>query len=174
MQINLKELAQRGHTVEWKADLALNSAFEGSNDILQHGPVHVDLHAKYEAGAVEVKGTVTLDLELSCSRCLSHIKQTLELPFRELFTQKPVLEEDGNPDELPDDIHLVTVDKVELEPYVVENVVLGLPYKPLCDEACKGLCPTCGENRNLKDCGCNQEKLDPRLAGLADFFEKKE
>jgi uncharacterized protein len=174
MQINLKELAQRGHTVDWNADVALNSAFEGRSDILHHGPVHVDLHAKYVAGAIEVRGTVTVDLELSCSRCLSHVKQTLALPFRELFTQKPVLDEDGNPDELPDDIHLVAEDKVELEPYVLENVVMGIPYKPLCDEACKGLCPNCGENRNLKDCGCSQEKIDPRLAGLADFFENKE
>jgi uncharacterized protein len=173
MQIHMKELAQRGHTVDLNEDLELNPAFEGRSDILHHSPVHVDLHAKYEAGAVEVRGALTVDLVLSCSRCLSDIKQTVELPFRELFTQKQVKEEDGNPDEFSEDIHLVTEDKVDLEPYVIENVVMGLPYIPLCDEACKGLCPECGENRNLVRCGCNQEKVDPRLAGLADFFKEQ-
>jgi uncharacterized protein len=170
MQMQMKVLIQRGHTEDFNEDLALNSAFEGRPDILHHSPVHVDLHAKYEGGAVAVRGTLTVDLELSCSRCLTHIKQTVELPFRELFTQNQVLEEDGNPDELPEDINLVTGDKVDLEPYVVENVVMGLPYIPLCDEACKGLCPECGENLNLASCGCKKEEIDPRLAGLADFF----
>jgi uncharacterized protein len=173
MQIHMKDLTQRGLTEEWKEDLELNSVFEGRPDILHHSPVHVDLHAKHEAGAVVVRGTLTVNLELSCSRCLTNIKQTVELPFRELFTQNQVEEEDGNPDDLPEDIHLVTEDKVDLEPYVVENVVMGLPYIPLCDEACKGLCPECGENLNLSACGCNKEKIDPRLAGLADFFKEQ-
>ncbi|MBP1991382.1 YceD family protein [Paenibacillus eucommiae] len=173
MQINMKDLALRGQTVAWKEDLQLNSAFEGRADILAHSAVHVDLHAKPIAGAVEVRGKLTLDLDVSCARCLSHVKQTLELPFLELFTQNRIEAEDGNPDELPEDVHLVTEDKVELEPYVIENVVMGLPYIPLCDDACKGLCPECGVNRNLQDCGCNREKLDPRLAGLADLFKEK-
>jgi uncharacterized protein len=172
MQIHMKDLTQRGSTQDFNKELALNSAFEGRPDILDHRPVHVDLHARYEAGAVEVKGTLTVDLELSCSRCLTPFKQTIELPFRELFTQKPVEQEDGNPDDLPEDIHLVTEDKVDLEPYVVENVVMGLPYIPLCEEACEGLCPECGANLNLGSCGCKIEKIDPRLAGLADFFKE--
>ncbi|MFD0699081.1 YceD family protein [Paenibacillus sp. GCM10027628] len=168
MQIHLKDLALKGQPVHITEDLNLTAPFVGRQDILGYSPIHVDLHARHEGGAAKVNGTLTLDLELSCSRCLSHVKQTIELPFEEVFTQK--LDEESEDNE---DIHLVTEDKVDLEPYVSENVVVGLPYIPLCDEACKGLCPVCGENRNLRDCGCKQEKIDPRLAGLADFFNKE-
>jgi uncharacterized protein len=170
MLIQLKELAQKGQPVHIVKDLELGSAFAGRKDILHHSPVHTDLHLKHEAGAIEISGTLSVDLELSCSRCLSQVKQTVELPFKEVFTQKPV-DEAGQ--EFGEDVHLVTEDKVDLEPYVAENVVVGLPYIPLCDEACKGLCPVCGENRNLKDCGCKEDRIDPRLAGLADLFNKE-
>jgi uncharacterized protein len=168
MQIRFRELSLKGQD-QITEELSLTDPFEGRQDVLGYGPVHVDLQAVYEDGVAKVNGTLTLDLELSCSRCLSHTNQTIELPFEEVFMQKP---EEEDPD-LDEDIHLVVGDKVDLEPYVVENVVVGLPYIPLCDEACKGLCPVCGENRNQRDCGCKQEKIDPRLAGLADFFNKE-
>lgn len=169
MHFRFKELALKTNHVHLSEVLELNEPFEGRQDILSHGPIRADLHVDYEDGLVKVNGTLTVDTELSCSRCLSHTKQTIALPFEEVFMQKP---EEEDPD-LDEDIHLVVGDKVELEPYVVENVVVGLPYIPLCDEACKGLCPVCGGNRNLHDCGCKVEKIDPRLAGLADFFNKE-
>ena len=33
-------------------------------------------------------------------------------------------------------------------------VQLALPMKPLCAEACRGLCPQCGANLNRPQCGC--------------------
>jgi uncharacterized protein len=169
MHFRFKELALKTGQAHLIETMNLSEPFEGRHDVLGHGPVHADLHVRYEDGLAKVNGTLTLDLELSCSRCLSHTNQTIELPFEEVFMQKP---EEEDPD-LDEDIHLMVGDKVELEPYVIENVVVGLPYIPLCDEACKGLCPVCGENRNQHDCGCKQEKIDPRLAGLADFFNKE-
>jgi uncharacterized protein len=166
MQIHLKDLALKGQAVHLTEDMDVSSVFEGRKDIVQYGPLHVDLHVNHEAGTVEVGGTLTVDLELSCSRCLTHFKETVELPFQEVFTQIPVEQEEDS------DIHVVTEDKVDLRPYLEENLVMGLPYIPLCSEACKGLCPVCGENRNVRDCGCKQDKIDPRLAGLADFFKE--
>jgi uncharacterized protein len=170
MQIQLKELAQKGQEQHLILDMDLKAPFAGRKDILHYSPIHADLHASLDAGRLRVNGTLTVDVELSCSRCLSHVKQTIELPFEEVFAQKPV---DENGQEMDEDIHLVTEDNIELEPYVIENVVIGLPYSILCDKACKGLCPTCGVNRNETSCTCVREKIDPRLAGLADFFNKE-
>lgn len=50
-----------------------------------------------------------------------------------------------------------------------EQFLLTLPVKPLCREDCKGLCPVCGRNRNLEDCGCPTDEGDPRLAPLRDM-----
>ena len=38
--------------------------------------------------------------------------------------------------------------------------VFELPLVPLCDEDCKGLCPTCGANLNEGPCGCEKEQSD--------------
>ena len=46
--------------------------------------------------------------------------------------------------------------------------VKGFPLKRLCREDCRGLCPTCGRNRNTDDCACPapEEPVDPRLEPL--------
>ncbi|MDR3073582.1 MAG: DUF177 domain-containing protein [Deltaproteobacteria bacterium] len=47
-----------------------------------------------------------------------------------------------------------------------EEFSLALPMKPLCDPGCKGLCPSCGANRNTASCSCSADALDPRMAPL--------
>jgi uncharacterized protein len=37
--------------------------------------------------------------------------------------------------------------------------------KPLCSDACRGLCPECGTNLNRTECGC-KPKWKIRLAPL--------
>jgi uncharacterized protein len=62
--------------------------------------------------------------------------------------------------------------KIGLEDLATEQVYLNLPLKPICTAACKGLCATCGTNRNLSACGCAPEVVDPRLAPLLPFRRK--
>jgi uncharacterized protein len=49
-------------------------------------------------------------------------------------------------------------DELDLEPYVYEEVMLAIPIKALCDEACKGICPVCGRNQNTEACKCGASK----------------
>ena len=35
------------------------------------------------------------------------------------------------------------------------------------------ICPKCGKDLNTGDCECDHKEIDPRLAGLADFFKDK-
>jgi uncharacterized protein len=44
--------------------------------------------------------------------------------------------------------------------------------KVICREDCKGLCPTCGTNRNIELCSCTQPLGNPRWAALRDIREK--
>lgn len=58
-------------------------------------------------------------------------------------------------------------DQVDLAPALREQLLLALPsIEPLCREACKGLCSTCGQDLNEKDCGHSQKAPDPRWAAL--------
>jgi uncharacterized protein len=44
--------------------------------------------------------------------------------------------------------------------------------KPLCEEACKGLCLECGANLNKTQCDCAPRWEDPRLAALKSLLPK--
>lgn len=51
-------------------------------------------------------------------------------------------------------------DEIDLTPYVWEELVLDMPYKFLCKEDCRGLCPMCGVNLNYTRCNCAIEQVD--------------
>lgn len=173
MFIRLKELVQKANTVHIDETVDVSDAFKESNEILHAGPLHINLKAlcKEEATIVTVTGQLSIDVEQPCSRCLDPVKQTLVIPFYQTFARAADKSETDS--EENEKLHFVTDDKIELLPYVMENVMLALPYIPLCDENCLGLCPVCGVNRNLHACDCNHKKMDPRLAGLADFFKQE-
>ena len=48
-------------------------------------------------------------------------------------------------------------DQIDLTHLIMEQFQLALPMKPLCTEACKGLCPQCGTNLNTGSCDCRRE-----------------
>lgn len=54
----------------------------------------------------------------------------------------------------------------DVQGYLWQQFLLALPAKPLCDPACKGLCPKCGANKNQDACQCQDDEGDPRLAVL--------
>jgi uncharacterized protein len=167
MIISIRDLTAKAKTVHYSEKLNVDELLQGHQDVVSHGSLTLELDAQSAFGMTVVQGKLTLPIELICSRCLSATEQTLFIPFREMFTQKSEL----MPLEESDNTHLVSEDKIELTPYVEETVSLALPYIPLCSTTCKGLCPECGKNRNVISCECKQDKLDPRFAGLADFFE---
>lgn len=163
MYLNLRDLEENPVTLH--GTLNMDDAVTGRNDLRLKGPVDVRLEARMDSGTAIVYGTLTADMEIICSRCLHKADRQLEIPVTEMFTTRP-----GNA-ELDEDIHLVTEDKIELQPYLREALVVQLPIAAICKDDCEGLCPTCGANRNEETCECVQERIDPRLAGLKDFFK---
>jgi len=55
---------------------------------------------------------------------------------------------------------------IDLGQLMKEQFYLVLPMKPLCQEACRGLCPHCGANLNQSSCTCVTTWVDPRLEKL--------
>jgi uncharacterized protein len=152
--------------VQLNATVDVTDLLSGRQDIVRFGKAEARLEAVPGEDVVALHGKVSLDIEQRCSRCLEPVQQHLEVPVQELFTgSKAAAEED-------EELIFAATDKIELLPYVEEAIQLGIPYIPLCDEECKGLCPVCGANRNTESCSCKTEKIDPRLAGLADFFKQ--
>lgn len=110
--------------------------------------------------------------ELLCARCLEPVQMPLAGDFDLIYRPVSVETDAGE--------HAITEDETEigyyeksgllLEDAVREQVLLGLPGRALCQQECKGLCPKCGANRNLTECGCDDGSADPRwnaLSGLS-------
>jgi uncharacterized protein len=58
-------------------------------------------------------------------------------------------------------------DLLDLEPVVRDAVVLALPFNPLCDPDCQGLCVSCGVRMADAEPGHSHDEVDPRWASLA-------
>jgi uncharacterized protein len=92
-----------------------------------------------------------------CGRCLIDIELPVEVDIQELFAYSF--------DEAFD--YTVVDDHIDLEPLIRDAVVLSLPFQPVCQEDCLGLCPQCGV-RLLDNPGHeHEEPIDPRWAALA-------
>jgi len=110
--------------------------------------------------AVEVRGTAKAE----CVRCLIDVTMPIKVEFQELFAYSE--------DEAFD--YTVIDEHIDLEPVVRDSVVLSLPFQPVCQKDCLGLCPECGV-RLLDNPGHEHEAaIDPRwaaLSGLQDFTQ---
>jgi uncharacterized protein len=85
------------------------------------------------------------------------VTQPVEVEFQEVFAYSF--------DEAFD--YAVHDDHVDLEPLIRDAVVLSLPFQPVCQQDCLGLCPECGV-RLLDNPGHEHEApVDPRWAALA-------
>ena len=116
-----------------------------------------------DGGSLHVRGHLSVETSGPCSRCLADtplsVDQELDLFF---LPESEVLSEydDEEGAELQDRDLVVTFykgDVLDLGGIVREQVLLAQPMKRLCREDCKGVCPTCGADRNLTSCGCPKE-----------------
>jgi uncharacterized protein len=112
-------------------------------------------------GGIVVAGTVRAPWEGDCRRCLVLLDGELEVQVREIY--RP-----GAGDE---DTYGLQGEQLDLRPLVNDALLLALPLAPLCRPDCAGLCPTCGNDRNLEPCGCAQANGDPRWVALDVLHE---
>jgi uncharacterized metal-binding protein YceD (DUF177 family) len=113
------------------------------------------------AGAdVTFRGRVKATVTLACSRCLLPFQQKLDGVFHLIFRAGPLPLSRRDDDE---DFALTPFDgqRIDLDELATEQIYLLLPLKPLCRSSCKGLCPRCGANRNLAECGCPRDPEGP-------------
>ena len=137
-------------------------------------PVTLAFEVHKDKERFRLVGTVVTELELPCSRCL----ETFRLPVNTSFDLRyhPASEMSQDEEREVEDDDLGTSyyrdDQIDLNELLREQFYLALPMKPLCDEACQGLCPQCGTNLNTGSCNCAAGWEDPRLAPLRQL--KKE
>lgn len=119
-------------------------------------PLHLDLRLESLHDGVLVSADIEATAVGECVRCLLDVELPLEVDIQELFAYSS--------DEAFE--YAIHGDHVDLEPVVRDAVVLALPFQPVCQPDCLGLCPQCGV-RLLDEPGHEHEApIDPRWAAL--------
>ena len=88
----------------------------------------------------------------TCDRCLERAEFDVASEVDEYY----LFEEPENlgEDEDEADYELVSADRtIDLSGALVAALVMETPFVVLCREDCRGLCPVCGANLNVEDCG---------------------
>lgn len=129
-------------------------------------PVVVDLDLDAVVEGILVRGTITFSLELPCARCLVPQPVRREVDVAELFIDPAKRDPD---DEVDPGYELVDGrTAIDLSTMARDALLVDLPVRLLCREDCQGLCPTCGADRNVTDCGHGAtDDIDPRWSKLA-------
>ena len=136
--------------------------FQGGHPF--HDPVRVTGAVTVRAGVVALSARAGFVFYGACDRCLSPFNKTYDIPLE--HTLVTTLENEEN-----DDFILLDNYQLNLDDLVLADILLELPYKSLCREDCRGLCPLCGKNLNEGLCGCNRKSVDPRLAILGQLLD---
>lgn len=128
-------------------------------------PVSLDLRLEAVMEGVLVSGSATAGLDGECARCLEPIEDEISVRLQELFVYDDV-RHDASDTDLEDETSRLEDDLLDLEPLLRDAVVLALPFQPLCEEDCPGLCVECGARLADDPEHAHEEPIDPRWAGL--------
>lgn len=142
-------------TVEAPADLSISVI-----GVPPKSPIELDLRLESVVEGVLVSGTAVVQLEGECVRCLTEIFDETEIDVLELFVYPDREVEEDEASRLVGDL-------IDLEPLVRDAVVLDLPFQPLCQDNCAGLCATCGADLNQNPNHGHETPIDPRWERLS-------
>ena len=141
-------------------------------------PVELSMDIEKAGGdAYRVSGRAVTRLEMPCSRCIEPFEVPVDARFELQYVPQTHAAEAGQEHEIREDDLTTsfyregTLDVIEM---LREQFQLALPMKPLCAEACRGLCPECGTNLNRAECDCQPTWEDPRLAPLKGLLNREE
>lgn len=143
------------------------------------GPIPVEGYVNLvrTPNGVLLEGQAPMTLRLECRRCLAPYDAELAIDIEEEYVAsvdvvtgvRLVPDDYDEPELLIDEHHILDTREVLWQYAVAATLDAGL-----CRPDCRGLCPICGANLNEEACNCHLDKVDPRLAALADLLTAKE
>ncbi len=137
--------------------------------VAEGAPVELDLRLEAVMEGVLVSGTAQASLDGECVRCLEAVHTDLVVDLQELY-----LYDDHAPAGEDDEVRVMEEDLLDLEPLLRDEMVLALPFQPLCREDCPGLCPECGARLADDPEHAHDDPIDPRWAGLSALQEPRD
>ncbi len=184
LRIHIGSITEQGLDLDQRQDAAalpLLRAVAGDGSVIFTRPIHVRIHATLSGKTVLIDGTAEFDVRMPCSRCLEPFDMKIETDFS--GTAVPEIPAMNDPADV-DDIELAAKDmeviaysgeSIDLGAEIAQQIIMALPFKPLCRDACKGLCSRCGADLNKTACQCRpQDESGPFAVLKTRAFPKQQ
>jgi uncharacterized protein len=178
MLLGIHNLTDRGASLTYQekaADFPQLSELIKKGECAFSSPIDIELIVKPVSGMFHVNGSIEAVVSLECSRCLKRFDNLLKEDFFVIYTRElPEVEHSEEDDEVElkaEDMGLILFagEEIDFREMLQEQLLLALPYRPLCAESCKGICAQCGADLNNETCGCTQSTGDSRFAALKNL-----
>jgi uncharacterized protein len=169
MRIDLDKLPEHGAGFDrayQPTDIALDD-----RDVRLGEPAEIHGRVRRKGNEVELRGELQTTIEVPCARCLKPVRLPVNAEFVERFVPSVSWRAEEQHELHEDELNLAVFDgaAIDLDQVVREEILLAIPDHVLCSENCNGLCPECGADRNLSQCGCESTESDSRWEGLKDL-----
>ena len=171
MLIEIDRLPEEGLHVSRDFDFLSVDLVEENAVFLE--PAHADVLVRKVSEEVWIKGRVTARLSFICGRCLTPFEFPVDSRFDIVFLPEELETAKSELDDADMDTLYHYDRKIDLRAVVLEQLNLTFPPKPLCSEACEGLCAVCGELIRDGKCSCQVGGSDPRLEKLKFLVRDK-
>ncbi len=102
-------------------------------DLHVEEPIVVSSFITKAENAILVQAQIRCRARLSCARCLEPFEVPMEMAATLSYQVRPS-------------------DVVDIAEDIRQEIILAYPMIPVCQQACKGLCPACGQNLNAGSC----------------------
>lgn len=174
MKIRIDDLKNK--TVEISDEESLEGyptllALQEAGECLFLAPLRIHLTIAREFDHIRVNGRVETSLRLGCARCLVEFRLNINSPFTIFYMRAAGLPQDEDVELAENDLISSTYegDEIDFTSEIAEQVILEIPFKPLCREDCRGLCPNCGTELNVAECSCGRNDSNFRFSALKDL-----
>ncbi len=169
--LHLIEIPEEGQSLS--CNLQVDELALGPEDIRIPGGLALSLNALKAGTTVHVTGTLSGTARRQCVRCLKEYDDALWIPVvgeylgdAELKARPAGRDSSEQSGDDMDDVYAYTGETIELGEMLREHVILSTPMQPLCQEECRGLCPVCGQDLNVRRCDCREEQIQSPFAVL--------
>lgn len=167
LRIDVSDILEHAaESVTFESDVPLATIELGTESFVPTGPARIAAEITFAGTAVVAEGTVDLDVTTTCARCLREFALPVSGTIEGFYV------EHGRTEDLPEDQEIEFIDDraVDLLPAVMAAIILELPFAPIHDPSCEGLCPVCGADRAAGACTCGDTVRESPFAALKDLL----
>lgn len=161
-------LDELGAAVKVEIDLDLPLVVVGAEEFEPLERAHLACTLTNTGAGIVSQGTVHALVRAECSRCLRTFPLDVVADVEGFYIAH------GAEGTLPEEqeYEYITEGAVDVMGSVLAALAVELPFAPVHDEGCAGICPTCGADLNEGPCSCTPAGPESPFGVLKALFEE--